>query len=130
MLWSRYLAEIADLREGIHFTRIGGQEPVFVFHEQSIAIFDKLQKNIDSGMMRSFKHINFNNKSVDISKAGIKAQSSTWTYLINDDPFNNMLGIQFIGTIAFSIGAGLLWPLIAVYSLMRKFSRKNKHSRI
>ena len=125
-LWSQYLAETADLREGIHFTRIGGQEPVFVFHEQSIKIFDKLQNNIDFDIIQSFKSITIKNNSIDVSRDGIKAPSSTWTYLVNDDPFNNLLGIQFIGTMAFSIGAGLLWPLIAVYSLWRKFSAKNK----
>jgi preprotein translocase subunit SecA len=122
--WSQYLAEIADIREGIYLTRIGGQDPLFEFHKQSVKMFDELLKNFELKTIQSFNHIK--NDSLDLSEAGLKAPSSTWTYLINDNPFENMLEIQLIGNIALSIGAGLWWPLIVLYPLLRKFGRKNK----
>jgi preprotein translocase subunit SecA len=127
--WSQYLAEIDSIREGIHFNRIGGQDPLFVFHQKSIEIFDKLEKHMETDMIRSFNKISIKSNIVDMNDAGLKVPSATWTYLINDDPFNNLLGIQFIGTIAFSIGAGLLWPLIAVYSLFQKMRRQNRKTK-
>ena len=33
--WSQYLAEIADIREGIHLLNLGGEDPLFEFHKRS-----------------------------------------------------------------------------------------------
>ena len=122
--WSRYLAEIADIREGIYLTRIGGLDPLFEFHKQAIAMFDELLKNTDDEAIQSFNRLK--KHSVDLNEAGIKAPSSTWTYLVNDNPFEDMLELKLIRDIGLSIGAGLMWPLIALYPLIRKLGRKNK----
>ncbi|MBN2089269.1 accessory Sec system translocase SecA2, partial [candidate division KSB1 bacterium] len=59
--WSSYLAEIADIREGIHLTRLGGREPVFEFQKRSIEIFDKLESEMKIDMIKSFNSIDDNN---------------------------------------------------------------------
>jgi preprotein translocase subunit SecA len=120
--WSSYLAEIADIREGIHLTRLGGQEPLFEFQKLSIEIFDRLQNEIEIEMMKSFNNIDGNN--ADLDNLGLKAPSATWTYLVNDNPFENMLGLQLIGNVGLNIGAGLYWPLMGFFLLIKRLVKK------
>ncbi|MCH7676756.1 hypothetical protein IH879_17695 [candidate division KSB1 bacterium] len=61
---------------------------------------------------------------IDLDDAKLKAPSSTWTYLINDNTFEDMLGVQLIGNAGLQVGAGIWWPLMLFYSLVRKLSRK------
>jgi len=122
--WSQHLAEIADIREGVHLVRLGGEKPVLVFQKLAIDSFDKLQKNLKAEMIRSFNLIKVKDNRIDLDDAGLKAPSSTWTYLINDNPFENMLGVQLLGSAGLQIGAGLWWPLMMLYSLVRRLRRK------
>ena len=120
--WTDYLAEIADIREGIHLTRLGGQEPLFEFQKLSIEIFDKLQDEMEIEMIKSFKNIDHN--SADLDSLGLKAPSATWTYLVNDNPFENMLGLQLIGNVGLNVGAGLYWPLMGFFLLIKRLVKK------
>jgi len=63
--------------------------------------------------------------------AGLKAPSSTWTYLINDNTFEDMLGLEFIGNTGLQVGATVdlsgLAPLATMlFPLVRKLRRKKK----
>jgi preprotein translocase subunit SecA len=120
--WSRYLAEMTELREGIHLRRMAGQDPLYEFQKLSIHIFEIMQKRIEIDMIKSFDGITEN--TADMTAAGIKAPSATWTYLINDNPFDPMLEIQLKGNIGLSAWAGLLWPLTALYFLVRRVGIK------
>ncbi len=122
--WSGHLAEIADIREGVHLVRLGGERPVLVFQKLAIDSFDKLQKNIETEMIRSFNLIKVKDNRIDLDDAKLKAPSSTWTYLINDNTFENMLGVELIGNAGLQVGAGIWWPLMLFYPLVRKFRRK------
>jgi len=122
--WSQHLAEIADIREGVHLVRLGGEQPVLVFQKLAIENFDKLQKNIETEMIRSFNLVKVKDNRIDLDDTGLKAPSSTWTYLINDNTFEDMLGVQLIGNPGLQAGAGIWWPLMLFYPLVRKLSRK------
>ena len=124
--WSRYLAEITDIREGIHLNRIGGLDPLFEFQKLSIRIFDKVQRDVELDTIQTFNKLKIKDNEFCLDDAGLKAPSSTWTYLINDNPFENMLSVQLMGNIGLSIGAGIWGPLMAVYLLIKKFGRKPK----
>lgn len=123
-LWSQYLTEIDDIREGIHLVRLGGQMPILEFHKQAIGIFQKYQKMTDHQMIGSFNRIKIKGEKVDLSDTGIKIPSATWTYLINDNPFEDSLGTRIMGNLSLSIGAGLWAPLVFIYSLFQKVWRK------
>ena len=122
--WSRYLAQIADIREGIHLLRLGGQDPIFKFREQSIQLFDQMMDELNSKTINLFNKLTIKDNEVDLCDTGLKAPSSTWTYLINDNPFEKMLGIQLIGNMGLSIGAGMYGFLFALYPLLKKIGRK------
>jgi preprotein translocase subunit SecA len=118
--WSHYLAEIADIREGIHWRRLGGQQPLQEFIKLVVKCFDKLQMEIEERCLRTFQQLEVRQNRIDFEKAGIKAPSSTWTYLINDDPFDGALGQLSAGNIGLAVGAVQLWPLLLLFSLWKK----------
>jgi len=128
--WSQYLAEIADIREGIHLMRLGGEDPFLEFQKLTIEIFDKFQRKIKFETINSFNDIQITNNVIDLNKSGLKTPSSTWTYLINDNPFEHMMGIQLMGNRGLQIGAGIWGPLLAVYYFWKKFCRKGKKGSI
>ena len=122
--WQQYLAEIAEIRESIHLKRVGGQDPYIEFQKLAIKIFDQLLQKLDNQLVKLFNTIQIDNHRVNLDKSGIKAPSATWTYLINDNPFENVIGMQFIGDPARQIGAVIMTPFLAWHLLFRK---KRKH---
>lgn len=125
-LWCRHLEEIHDLREGIHLLRLGGQDPAFEFQKLAIALFEELLANLEREMIRLFNSLVVKNGTIDLESVGVKAPSATWTYLINDNPYENIFGIALIGNagMSLSIGAVMWTPLLAIYLLWKKLKSK------
>jgi preprotein translocase subunit SecA len=122
--WQQYLAEIAEIRESIHLKRVGGQDPYIEFQKLAVKIFDQLLIELDSQLIQKFNTIQFENNKVNLEKSGIKAPTATWTYLINDNPFEHLVGMQFIGDAGKQIGAVMMTPFLAWRLFFRK---KRKH---
>ena len=118
------MAEIAEIRESIHLKRVGGQDPYIEFQKLAIKIFDQILIKLDSQLIQIFNTIQFENNKVNLEKSGIKTPTATWTYLINDNPFEHLIGLQFIGDPGKQIGAVMLTPILAWRLFFRK---KRKH---
>ena len=118
--WSEYLSDIADIREGIHLKRVGGEDPFIEFQKIAIQIFDERFRQSDAKIINTFKKISVKNGHVNLDQLGIRAPSATWTYLINDNPFEKNLGMQLIGNAGMQVSAGILGPLLALELLFRK----------
>ena len=63
------------------------------------------------------------------SATGLKAPSSTWTYLVNDDPFKNRLGALLTGpggaTVAI-YAAAMLMPLFLLWGSLDRWFRRGR----
>ncbi|MFH0921864.1 MAG: accessory Sec system translocase SecA2 [Fibrobacterota bacterium] len=118
--WSRYLADITEIRENIHWKRMGGQDPLFEFHKMAIDLFGQMLVESEADAMEMFLRISPDRGRADLDSLGVKAPSSTWTYLVNDNPFEDLLSLKLIGDSGFSVGAGLWWPLLVVFSFLKK----------
>ena len=63
---------------------------------------------------------------------GLKAPSSTWTYLVNDDPFRNRIGAMLTGPGGVTVAiysAAVMMPLLIAWGLVeRLFRRVNRRS--
>ncbi|MBN1981115.1 MAG: hypothetical protein JW795_06265, partial [Chitinivibrionales bacterium] len=118
--WSLYCAEIAAIRESIHLRRIGGQDPFFEFNRVAITLFDHLEEKRDLAMIESFNAAIVCDGKLRREESDLRIPSSTWTYLISDNPFETMLGMRIIGDIGLSIAAGIWWPLLALVQLFKK----------
>ena len=55
--WTEHLAMIADIREGIHLTSVGGQSPIREFHKIVDQEFQQLEQKI--------KNTKFQNPSIN-----------------------------------------------------------------
>jgi len=124
--WSQFLAEIADIREGIHLRRIGGQVPLIEYQKLAISLFDEFLSKLDETLVKEFNRLPINNRDFTIETKNLKAPSATWTYLVSDNLFENQFGFQLTGNIGLSIGAAFIFgPLLGIALLKKKFKRKS-----
>jgi preprotein translocase subunit SecA len=123
--WSHYLGEIEEIRECIHLRVYGKQDPLYEYNKCAIELFDALLHNIDRDSINAFNRIAVLDGHIDVPEDSAKAPSATWTYLVNDNPFEDSFTQQLIGDTGFSTWAGLLWPLTALY-LAAKKRKENK----
>jgi len=77
-------------------------------------------KEISNEKINLFNQLVPENGIADWHRMGIKAPSSTWTYLMNDIPFEDMFGVKLIGDIGLAVGAGINGPLVALYPILKK----------
>jgi preprotein translocase subunit SecA len=95
--WSEHLALIEDIREGIHLQRYGGREPVTEFHRQIVDAFSGMMGRIKEETVEIFERLEPRNGQIDLAAAGVAGSSSTWTYLVNDNPFST-LGLSLLAS--------------------------------
>jgi preprotein translocase subunit SecA len=131
-IWREHLAYCADLREGIHLVSLGGMDPLSRFTSDVMAVFRQLEEMIDKAVLATLPLVTVGANGLDLGAAGVKGPSSTWTYLVNDDPFRNQVLLKLIGpggpTIAIYSSA-LLGPLFVIWGLVERFLRKRKPGR-
>jgi len=112
--WAEHLAFIEDVREGIHLQRYGGREPIAEFHRQIVEAFGKLMDHVREETSRLFALVEVRDGQIDLARTGISGSSSTWTYLINDNPFSTF-GLSMIASR--NIGAAAAVGFIAMLYL-------------
>ena len=125
--WRDHLALAADIREGIHLVSLGGQDPLTRFTTEMKLAFRGLEDGIDSAVLDALALVRVIHGRIDLDGLGIRGPSSTWTYLVNDDPFRNQIGMMLTGpgraTIAI-YAAGMMMPLLLLWGLIDRFLRK------
>jgi preprotein translocase subunit SecA len=126
--WSHHLAEVEEIRECIHLRVYGKQDPLFEYNKCAIELFDMMLQKIDDSSIKAFNDIAIVNGTIDLPRDSLKAPSATWTYLVNDNPFEDSFSQQLIGNAGFSSWAGLLWPLTALYFMVKRFKDKKRRS--
>jgi preprotein translocase subunit SecA len=127
--WRDHLALIADLREGIHLVTLAGKDPLTHFTTTVIGAFDRIDAVIDQAVIDALARITARDGRLDLETAGIRGPSSTWTYLVNDDPFQNQIGRMLSGpgrtTIAI-YSALFLAPLLLLWAAADRFRRRRR----
>jgi preprotein translocase subunit SecA len=118
--WRDHLAFVADLRDGIHLVRLGGDDPLARFHVLVSEAYGRMTEELEAriaevpveGASRSDETL---------------APSSTWTYLVNDDPFRDQLGSQLTGPgrATLAVGAAVFaMPLLILLGVADRFFKK------
>jgi len=94
--WTSHLAQVADIREGIYLVNFSGSRifgmglsPVTEFHRRIHEAFVAMLDRIDEEIVRTFEKAAIGENGVDMQQEGLIGPASTWTYLINDQPFGN-----------------------------------------
>ena len=127
--WSAHLSNVAEIRRGIHLVRLGGQWPLDEFHKLTREAFTALITQIEDDIVRTFEAIEISADGVDWEQAGLLESSSTWTYLVNDNPFETDLFLAIMrdpGTA--SVGAMVMGPIFFVWGLWEHWQRRRRRS--
>ena len=107
--WSDHLALIDDIREGIHLQRYGGRLPLTEFQRQIIDAYAAMMEGLREEVVETFMRLRAEHGTIDLDRAGLRGPTSTWTYLVNDNPLPSF-GLQLIapGNLAVSIATATL----------------------
>ena len=93
--WTDHIAELAEIREGIHLRALGhgpnpfiaSLDPLAEFHAEAVKLFARLFDQIEEASAETFQTAEITADGVDLDTAGLKRPSATWTYLVQDNPF-------------------------------------------
>jgi preprotein translocase subunit SecA len=130
--WRDHLALAADLREGIHLVALGGQDPLVRFTSEVKLAFARMEDAIDRAVLGVLPDVRVSGGRIDLDGLGLKGPSSTWTYLVNDDPFRNQIGRMLTGAGRTSIAiyaAVVMMPLLLLWGLVDRVLRKRPKRR-
>ncbi len=97
--WADYLTRVADIRENIHLVVLANQSPLDEFHKRVGREYAELLERIDHQIVRTFRSAEIGACGIDLDKEGLRGPSSTWTYMINDNPFGDVLQRLFRGLV-------------------------------
>ncbi|MFC5752508.1 accessory Sec system translocase SecA2 [Actinomadura rugatobispora] len=89
--WAEHLAYLADLREGIHLRSLGrGLDPIVEFNREAVPAGKKLLARAEDRAAEAFATLTATEEGVDLAAVGMKRPSSTWTYVVHDNPFGSL----------------------------------------
>ncbi|MFD2035441.1 DEAD/DEAH box helicase [Belliella marina] len=116
LFWTNHLNFTIQLRSGIYWERVGGNDPLRVFFQKADQQFCEKVKETEAKIL-----ILKSNKV----PPPIKRPSSTWTYIVNDNPFQNKIGIflSSSGNIGFQIDL-LVGPVMFLTKLVKRFIKR------
>ncbi|KMQ52782.1 preprotein translocase subunit SecA [Chitinispirillum alkaliphilum] len=117
--WSVFLEEIRDIQDFIHLRRYGSQDPLFEFRKLTLEMFHAMLQSVDTATAQEVLKLVSENKEKGIPFHK-KSAGATWTYLVNDNPFDDNFGFQLSGNIGLGAMAALLGPLTALLLLAQK----------
>jgi preprotein translocase subunit SecA len=133
--WADHLALIEDIREGIHLQRLGGREPLTEFQRQIIEAFDEMLGRVEDETVRLFRKLKPEDGRIDLARVGVGGSTTTWTYLVNDNPFSSF-GISLLSSRTLASAVGILavvyWPItvaVSANALVKRFLRRRKRRR-
>jgi preprotein translocase subunit SecA len=126
--WCDHLALAADLREGVHLVALGGLDPLTRYTTDLNRSFGQIDETIDAAVLAELDDIHLEGDRIVLSETTLKGPSSTWTYLVNDDPFRNQIGMMLTGPgkTTFAIGAAVMsMPLLIFWGIVdRVFGKR------
>nr|MDQ2901812.1 accessory Sec system translocase SecA2 [Acidobacteriota bacterium] len=89
-LWADYLANVAELRGGIHWVSWGGRDPLYEFLTGEQKIYADFDRSLDEEFAAAFVTAEIENGEIHFQNAERFERGSTWTYLTTDQPFGTL----------------------------------------
>ena len=84
--WARHLEEMNDVRESIHLRALGRENPLDEYHRLAIDHFRDLASDAVHDSVETFREIDFTDAGVDLEANSMARPTSTWTYMVHDNP--------------------------------------------
>jgi preprotein translocase subunit SecA len=127
--WRDHLALVADVREGIHLVKLGGQDPLTRFTTEVTTAFRRMDTAIEADVRQLLQRLAVVDGRIDLEALGIRGPGSTWTYIVNDDPFQNQIGMMLTGpgraTVAI-YAAAMLGPLLLLWGIVDRLWKSRR----
>jgi len=87
--WSDHLALLSEQRAAIHLRALGRQNPLDEYRRETIFAFEGFLDRAADSARESFDALEVADGTADLQAAGLRRASSTWTYVVNEDPFGS-----------------------------------------
>ena len=84
--WADHLAYLADIRESISLRALGNQSPLDEFHRMAVDAFASLAADAIEAAQQTFDTASIVDGEVGLDLSKLARPTSTWTYMIHDDP--------------------------------------------
>ncbi len=88
-LWSDHLALLSEQRAAIHLRALGRQNPLDEFRRETIRAFEGFLDDAHANALEAVQGLDIADGQVDLEAAGIRRGSTTWTYVVDENPFGN-----------------------------------------
>ncbi|KQR98459.1 accessory Sec system translocase SecA2 [Williamsia sp. Leaf354] len=85
--WADHLAFVADVRASIHLRSIGRESPLDEFHKLILDEFSRLPGEAVEKSRTTFREATITADGVDLDAADLRRSTTTWTYMVHDNPF-------------------------------------------
>jgi preprotein translocase subunit SecA len=123
--WSDHLGLARRIKDGIHVVGFVNKDPLVEYTREVAEAFGQLRGLIDDDVAARFTALDLDGERIDWSQAGLLGPSSTWTYLVHDEPFgaNPLRGLLGRPALA-AFTAVLLAPFLVLWSLVVYFRRR------
>ena len=89
--WAGYLETSADIRSNIHLASMGGFSAIDEFNKRVNGAFRSFNDRVMQKVVDSFRNAQISENGIDMEDEGLKGPSSTWTYMINDNPTGEVI---------------------------------------
>jgi preprotein translocase subunit SecA len=88
--WAEHLADLADVREGVHLRALGRLDPLDEFHRAAVPAFNELIPEIENRTVETFEETEFGD-DWQPDNSDLVRPTATWTYLVHENPFGTEL---------------------------------------
>lgn len=123
--WAIHLDELQQVKEGIYMVRFGGQTPLLEYQRIGDQIFQEFLDRLDDNIKIKIKQF-LSKPSSSLQDLGIQKPSSTWTYVINDNPFGNKLATMLLNNSNIGFQVDIFSNFILFFiALFKKMKNKN-----
>ncbi|MEV4318511.1 accessory Sec system translocase SecA2 [Actinocrispum sp. NPDC049592] len=87
--WVDHLGFTADVRETVHLRALAKETPIDEFHRAVVPAFNQIVPEAHETAEASFDTVKISEKGAELEEAGLKRPTSTWTYMVYDNPFDS-----------------------------------------
>jgi preprotein translocase subunit SecA len=89
-LWADYLANVAELKGGIHWVAWGNRDPLYEFLTGEQAIYEDFHRLLTGGVAEAFATAEIRHGVVRFREPERFERGATWTYITTDQPFGTL----------------------------------------
>lgn len=84
--WTKHLALLREVRDGIHLRSLAGQRPADEFHRIALREFHGFLDRVYADVVSFLQALAPEDVEQNLANLGLHRPSATWTYMITDDP--------------------------------------------